>query len=220
MEEIMKQDVAELASLNEAVPQSLEEVISGLQGFGIEDFEEILTLKSAGRTIRLRLSNIATEDEMVALMAVEGQKGYAWTQRVKCEVLSRAVSWIAVGENGAGTSIRTLTPAQRSVTDPTDGQQKDVQVVLRNLIVGWGEEIQGVLWKVFMLHCQNIEDRLTQAFPDSAKMTEVEKRFMAQAMKEIEDATAEQIRETVAEIFKEGEERPAPAPAVTEVKQP
>jgi hypothetical protein len=220
MEENVNQDVAELASLNEATPQSMDEVIAGLQGFGIEDFEEILTLKSAGRTVRLRLSNIATEDEMVSLMAVEGQKGYAWTQRIKCEILSRAISWIAVGEKGAGINIRTLKPEQRAVTDPKDGVQKDIQVVLRNLIVGWGEEIQGVLWKVFMVHCQTIEDRLTQAFPDSAKMTEVEKRFLAQAMKEIDEETTEQIRETVAEIFKEGGEQAAPAPATAEVKQP
>jgi hypothetical protein len=215
--ENVQQAQAELASLSTDAPQSMDDIIAGLQGFGIEDFEEILTLQAGGRIIRLRLANIATDDEMVALMAVEGLKGYAWTQRVKCEILSRAISWVAYGEKGAGISLRTLTPEQRVVTDPADKVQKDIQVVLRNLITGWGEEIVLVLWKVFMNHCQRIEDRLVKSFPDSATMTEVEKRFMSQALQEIEDATKEQIRETVADIFKEGTEAPAPAPA--EVKQ-
>ena len=216
MEENTKQAQAELASLSDTVPQSLDEVIAGLQGFGIEDFEEILTLESAGKKIRIRLSNIATDDEMVALMAVEGQKGYAWTQRIKCEILSRAISWIALGE-GAGTNLRMLPPEKRIVVDPKDKQQKDVQVVLRNLIVGLGEELVGVLWKVFMVHAQRIEDRLTKSFPESATMTEVEKRFMAQALAEIEDATKDQIRATVAEIFEEAKE-PEPVPLTTEEK--
>jgi len=193
-----------------AVPQSVEEVIAGLVGMGIEDFEEILTLESANRKIRLRISNITTEDEMVALMAVEGQKGYAWTQRVKCEILSRAVSWIAIGD-GPGLSLRTLAGVQRIVTDPKDNVQKDIQVVLRNVITGWGEELVGVLCKVYMTHCQRVEDRLLSKFPDSATQTEVEKRFMANALMEIEDATKTQIRETVADIFKEVPEAPAPA---------
>jgi hypothetical protein len=215
MEENVQTAQSELDSLSAAAtPQTLDDVVAGLQGFGIEEFEEILTLKSAGKTMRIRMANIATDDEMVALMAIEGQKGYAWTQRIKCEILSRAISWISFGENSAGVNIRTLAPAQRIATDPKDGQQKDIQVVLRNLITGWGEELTGVLWKVFMVHCQAIEDRLTQAFPDSVTMTEVEKRFMAAALKEIEDTTKDQIRETVAEIFKEEEATPAPAAEV------
>jgi hypothetical protein len=208
MEENVQTAQAELASLNEAAPQSLDDVVAGLQGFGIEDFEEILTLTSAGRTIRIRLSNIATEDEMIALMAVEGQKGYAWSQRIKCEILSRAISWIALGD-APGVNLRTLPPEKRIAVDPKDKQQKDIQVVLRNAIVGWGEELIGVLWKVFMVHAQRIEDRLVKAFPDSAVMTEVEKRFLAQATQEIEDATREQIRDTVAEIFQKEEQPPA-----------
>ena len=202
MEENVKQDQAELASLSEAAPQSLDDIVSGLQAFGIEDFEEILTLQANGKKFRLRLSNICTDDEIVSLMAVEGHKGYAWTQRIKAEILSRAVSWIAIGD-GPGVSIRLLPVDKRAVTDPSDKQQKDIQVVLRNLITGWGQEIQHVLWKVFMVHCQRIEDRLTASFPDSATMTEVEKRFMNQALQEIEDATKEQIRETVQDIFTE-----------------
>lgn len=202
---------AELASLSDvAGPQSLDDVVAGLQGFGIEDFEEILTLESGKTKIRIRLSNIATEDELIALVAVEGQKGYNWTQRVKCEILSRAISWIALGD-GPGINIRLLPADKRLVVDPRDKQQKDVQVVLRNLIVGWGQEIQNVLWKVFMVHCQRIEDRLTQAFPDSATMTEVEKRFMAQALEEIDEVVKGQIRDSVTEIFTEDATAPAEA---------
>lgn len=204
MEENVQQAQAELASLSDIPPQSLDEIVAGLQGFGIEDFEEILTLESANRKIRLRLANIATEDEMIALMAVEGYKGYAWTQRIKCEILSRAISWIAI-DKAPGINIRLLPTEKRIAVDPKDGQQKDIQVVLRNLIVGWGEEIIGVLWKVFMVHCQRIEDRLVKAFPESATMTEVERRFLAQAMQEIEDSTREQIRDTVQEIFQKEE---------------
>jgi hypothetical protein len=213
MEENVKTAQAELASLSDATaPQSLEDVVAGLQGFGIEDFEEILTLQSGNKTVRLRLANIATEDELTALVAVEGLKGYNWTQRVKCEILSRAITWLSLG-NGPGISIRDLAPDARIVVDPKDKIQKDIQVVLRNLIVGWGQEIQNVLWKVFMVHCQKIEDRLTGSFPDSATMTEVEKRFMAQALQEIEEATKEQIRETVSEIFTD---TPASVPAPEE----
>jgi hypothetical protein len=218
MEEKVKQATDELASLSEPIvtesPMTLDEVVAGLQGFGIEDFEEILTIESAGKKIRIRLANICTEDEMVALMAVEGMKGYAWTQRVKCEILSRAISWIAIGD-APGISLRTLPPEKRFVRDK-DGSDKDIQVALRNAITGWGEELVGILWKVFMVHAQRIEDRLTKDFPESATRTEIERRFMDQAMKEIEDATKEQIRETVAEIFKEGpDEAPAAEAATT-----
>src|SRR5271157_2042553 len=220
-EENLRQAQSELDSLNAVkTPQSLEDVIAGLQGFGIEEFEEVLTVRSANKTMWVRFSNICTDDEMVALMAVEGMKGYAWTQRIKCEILSRAISWIAFGEKGAGVNLRSLTPIQRMTVDPKDGQQKDIQVVLRNLIIGWGEELVRILWKVYMVHVQQIEDRLSGAFPESALTTEVERRFLAAALKEIEDGTKEHIRETVAEIFKEegvAEEPPAPA---AEVKQP
>lgn len=220
MEENVKQAQEELASLNEEEkPQSLDEVAAALEGFGIEEFEDILTLNAGGKKMRIRLSNICTDDEMTALMAVEGEKGHAWTQRVKCEILSRAISWIAIGDK-PGTNLRTLPPAKRICVDPKDGQQKDIQVVLRNLIQGWGEELVGVLWKVFMVHAQRIEDRLVEAFPESATMTEVERRFMSQALKEIEDQTKAQIRETVAEIFEEQGEATGetPAPAAAEAK--
>lgn len=219
MEETAKTAQEELTSLSadEVTPQSLDEVAASLQGFGIEEFEEILTLKSNGKVMRLRLSNICTEDEMMSLMAVEGLKGQVWTQNVKCEILSRAISWLQFGDK-PGISLRSLPADKRITKDPKDGQQKDIQVVLRNLIQGWGQELQSVLWKCFLAHAQRIEDRLVAEFPAAATTTDIEARFTALAMKEIEDSTKEQIRDTVAELFQEGaEETPAPAPAA-EVK--
>src|SRR5208282_4519138 len=70
-------------------PTSLEDVILGLRGFGIEENEEILTFVASGRTIRIRISNIPTEQEMQALIATEEFKGYAWVQRIRCDILSR-----------------------------------------------------------------------------------------------------------------------------------
>ena len=184
-------------------PKSIDEIIADLKGLGIEENEEILTLVASGKTVKLRLSNIATQDEMTALLAAEEFKGYAWMQRVKCEILSRSISWLN------GISIHNLPADRRLVVDPADGVQKDIQVVLRNVILGWGQELKNVLWKILMVHQQKIEDRLVGSFPDSAIMTEVEKRFMEQALREVEEATAKVIEDQVAEIFTD--ENPAPS---------
>lgn len=201
----------------EATPKSLEEVIAGLRGFGIEDFAEMLTLDAGGRTVQLRISNIPSEDEMMSLMAVEGAKGYLWVQKVKCEILSRAISWIN------GQDIRALTGTARNVLDPTDGQRRDIQVALRNLLLGFGQEVLHVLWKVLCVHSQRIEDRLVASFPDSAIMTEVEKRFLEQAMRDIDEQNRSLIKEGFEELVTRGAaeqtEPSAPAPAATEVPQ-
>jgi len=199
----------ELSSLGSLPPASLDDVIAGIQGFGIEEFEEIISLEAGGKVIRLRLSNICPDDEMTSLMAVEGNKGYAWVMRVKAEVLSRAICWISIQEKGAtdgpGIDLRSLPKDKRFVRDPKDGVEKDIQAALRNAITGWGEELVGLLWKVFMVHAQRVEDRLRESLPDTSIMTEVEKRFLESAMKEIDDQAKEQIRATVAEIFKNEE---------------
>lgn len=181
----------------EATPQSLDEVISGLKGFGIEEFEEILTLQAGNKTVRLRISNIPSEDEMMSMIAVEDAKGYLWVQKVKCEIVSRAISWIN------GIQIRGLEGDARIVTDPTDGAKRDIQVALRNILVGWGQETLQVLWKVVCVHSQRIEDRLVKSFPDSAIMTEVEKRFLEQAMRDIAAQGQSLIAEGFNELVKE-----------------
>jgi hypothetical protein len=189
--------------VEQVVPKSLEEVIAGLKGFGIEEFEEILVLDAGGQTVKIRISNIPSEDEMAALMAVEGVKGYLWVQKVKCEIISRAISWID------GVPIRKLTGKSRFVTDPTDGIQKDIQVVLRNLLLGWGQEIMNVLWKVVCVHSQRIEERLASKFPDSAVMTDVEKRFLERALRDIDEHSssiiASQLETLKVESEKEAE---------------
>ena len=203
MEENVKQAQDEMATIapptnGEAPPpKSIEEVIAGLTGFGIEQVDEILTIKSKGRKdVQLKISNIPTSDEMLSIQAVEEFKGYLWIKRVKVEILSRSFSWID------GIDIRALTSEQRFVADPTDeGKVRDIQVVLRNLIMGWGQETMEILWKVLMTHSQNIEDRMKNQFPDSAVMTEVEQRLFEQARQQIEERNQVIIDETVSKLY-------------------
>ncbi len=186
---------AELAELTTpaATPKSAQEVINALLGFGIEDNEEIITAVSGNRTLRLRIQNLPTEADMAALLAAEEFKGPAWMQRVKCELLSRAVSWLD------GISIRSLIPEQRFVVDPTDAQhpKRDIQVVLRNLMLGWGQETIGVLWKALMVHSQKIEDRLVEQFPEAALITDTEKRWLEMAEEIAGDQVEQMIRRSV-----------------------
>jgi len=201
-----EQAQAEIVSQSAESPFSLDEVIADLKGFGIEDIEEILTIKSkTGKEVKLRMSNIPTNDEMSSLLAVEGlgTKGYMWVKAVKIEILSRAISWIN------GKSLRNLMPEQRLVNDPTavgeDGKPtkvlRDVQVVLRNLLNGWGEELVEVFWKILMTHSQRIEDNLRASLPESALMTEVEARLFEQARQQIEATTEQIIQESVAKLY-------------------
>jgi hypothetical protein len=196
VQDSVQQAQAEIAAVTAgASPKSLEEIIDGLKGFGIEEFEEILTLKTKGREVKIKISNIPTTDEMSATLAAEEFKGYSWVKRVKVEILSRAISWID------GYDIRNLPKEKRYVTDPTDKQVKDVQVCLRNLIMGWGQELTEVLWKVLMTHSQRMEDRMKEQFPDSATMTEVEQRLFEQARKQVEETNKVIVQEAVAKLY-------------------
>jgi hypothetical protein len=191
----VEQAQAEIAALQEATPKSLDEIIGGLKGFGIEEFEEILTIKTKGRDVRIKISNLPTTDEMSATLAADEFKGYSWVKRVKVELLSRAISWID------GMDIRNLPIEKRFVIDPTDGKTRDVQVCLRNLIMGWGQELVEVLWKVLMTHSQRMEDRMKEQFPDSATMTEVEQRLFEQARKQIEETNRVIVEDAVAKLY-------------------
>lgn len=185
-------------SAPEAAPQSLDEVIAGLKGFGIEEFEEILTIKSksGGRALRIKINNVPTSDEMLAVQAADEFKGYLWMKRVKVELLSRAISWID------GIDLRKLEGDRRFVPDPTDGGTlKEYQVVLRNIIMGWGQELTEVLWKVLMNHSQTIEDRLRDQFPDNAKFTEVEMRLFERARKQMEESTNTILEQQVSALY-------------------
>lgn len=180
--------------VKDLTPKSLEEIVSGLQGFGIEENEEILTVKASGKTVNFRISNMCPEEETKALIAAEDLKGHAWMHRIKCEILSRAVTYLN------GVTIRTLPQDQRYVKHPVTGEQVDIQVALRDTLLGWGNELVGVLWKVLMVHSQGIEDRIFEQFPDSSVMTDVERRFMAQAMQEVEEASRVIIEDAVAKL--------------------
>jgi hypothetical protein len=177
-------------------PQSLEDVIAGLRGFGIEENEEILTFVGKdGKAVRLRITNLPTDDEIKALIVCDEYKGYAWVQRIRVEVLSHSISWIN------GFDIRSLTGADRFIVDPTDGVKKDVQVVLRNILMGWGEQLLTTLWKIAMVHSDKIEKRYQADFPDSTIMTDAERRFMDTVIKELEDQGKNVIQDTVQKVF-------------------
>jgi hypothetical protein len=176
---------------------SVNDVIADLQGFGVEDFQEILTLECNGKAVKVRLSNLTTEQERLSILANEDVKGYEWMQNVRLEILSRSISWIN------NVDLHQLKGRDRLVVDPTlkPPVERDIQVVLREILRGWGQEIIMILWRVLMVHSQSIEDRLFAKFPDAAQMTEVQRRFEERAMEEIEQSAKAAIAEHVMETF-------------------
>lgn len=178
---------------------SIGDILADLKGFGIEDFQEVLTIQSGGKELRLKLSNLPTDEDIQAILAVEGSKGYAFFQEVKIEILSRSISWIN------DVDIRALTPRERVVKDPKDGNLRDIQVILRDTIRSWGQEILQVLWKVLMVHSQTIESRLFESFPDAAVLTEVELRYRDRIQKEIDESVKDAIQERIGDLTSESE---------------
>jgi hypothetical protein len=174
---------------------SISDILADLKGFGIEDLDQWIPLTCGAVTVNIKMSNLPPEQESLALLAVEEMRGYAMLQEVKAELISRAISGIN------GVRIASLSPKERMVIDPTDGKERDIQVVLRNLINTWGQEYKHVLWKVFLVHCQNIEDRLLKSFPEAAVMTEVERRLTEEAMKKIESEAEAEIVGQISELF-------------------
>lgn len=209
MEDVKKAQ-AELETIAPAAPEaappkSLDDVVAGLKGFGIEEFEEILTLKSKKGDLRLKIANVPTSEEMLAVQASDELKGYLWIKRVKVELISRAITWLD------GLDIRNLPPEKRFVPDPTDPNHavKDIQVVLRNLMMGWGQELVETLWKVLMTHSQNIEDRLKNEFPQNAITTEAEARLIERARKQM-DSTFQTIRDEAVAVLYDTSPEPTP----------
>lgn len=193
-------DVTPQAATEAVTPPqlSLEDIISDLKGFGIEETAELISFGAGGKQIQLRLANIPTEEEIETLLAVEDYKGHAWVSRIKAEILSHSISWV----NGLDLRGRK----DEFILDPTNGQESTLRVVIRNLIMGWGQEIVNVLWKILMVHCQKIEDRLFESLPDSQVMTEVEKRFIGQALQEIQAAQQEVYKDAIKGIVNPDEE--------------
>lgn len=171
---------------------TIDQIVMDLKGFGIEDTEEIINLKAGGKIISLRLSNIPNEAEIEALIAAEGLKGHIWISKIKCDILSKSITWIN------GVSLKD--DAGIFVVNPITGIEGHIRPVLRDMIMGWGQETVNVLWRVLMKHCQGIEDRLYESLPDTAVMTEVEKRFLAKAMEEIAEVNREVLKDTVQSI--------------------
>lgn len=186
--------MAEEQAPAQASPQSVNDIIADLKGFGIEDYEDVITLKCGKREVQLKIANMTTEEENLSLVAVEEYKGYTWMQKVKCEILSRSISWIN------DIDIKNLSPLERMVVDPRDGQSKDIQIVLRNLLEGWGQEHMAVLWKVLMVHSQTIENRLLASFPEADIMTDAELRLTERARAEIDASTREVIQDQVTRL--------------------
>ena len=181
-------------------PLTINEILADLRGFGIEDTEELISLNIGGKTVSLRLSNIPSEWEVRSLIASEGMKGHAWVIQIKCEILSKAISWIN------GVSLRD--DASMFVLNPITGEEGNIRPVLRDMLRGWGQEAVNVLWKVLMVHCQGLEDRLFKSLPDASIMTEVEKRYMDNAIEELiainRDALKEQVQAIVTPMGDEG----------------
>ena len=171
---------------------TLDQILSDLKGFGIEDTEEPITLKASGRLISVKLSNLPNETEIEALMAAEGLKGHIWISRIKCDILAKSISWL----NG----VNLKEDAGIFVTSPITGIEGHIRPVLRDMILGWGQETVNILWRILMKHCQGIEDRLYESLPDASVMTEVERRFLAKAMEEVSEVNREVLKETVQSI--------------------
>jgi len=167
---------------------TISQIIADLKGFGIEENEEILTFDVGGKKINLRISNIQTEDEINALLSAEEFKGHMWIQRVRCEILAHAISWIN-GVKITGDEI---------VEHPTrKGLEVNVRIALRDILRTFGTEVLTILWKIFMVHNQKIEDRLVEAFPDSTIMTDFEQRFLQKAIEEMEEVQKEIVKSSI-----------------------
>jgi hypothetical protein len=135
-----------------------------------------------------------TDEEIAALLSSEDYKGYAWIQRIRVEILSRSISWID------GVDIHALRSKGTPIKD-ADGTFRDIQVVLRSIIMGWGQELVMTLWKIAMVHSDKIEKRYQSEFPDSTLMTDVERRFMETVLKEFEDSNKDVIVDSMNQML-------------------
>lgn len=166
--------------------EALDALIADLKGFGIQDNEEIITMTVGGRRLQLRISNLSNEDEIFGMLRSEGLKGYPWIQRARCELLARAITWI----NGVPINDGLYA------TDPYEGGVRPVRLILVDTLLRWGQEAVLVLWKIYMVHCQRLEDNLLEQLPDAAIMTEAERRFMARVEDELTELGAKALQET------------------------
>jgi hypothetical protein len=167
-------------------PEDVAAILADLKTFGIADNEEIITLTVKGKKVNIRVANVSNDDEIFSQIRTEGLKGFAWVQRMRCEILARAVTWL----NGVN-----LAEVEYAL-DPYSKEERPIRLILADMFMKWGQEAILVLWKIYMVHCQRIEDSLTEQLPDSLVMTEVERRFMDRIGEELAQVGALAITET------------------------
>jgi hypothetical protein len=169
---------------NEQPEFSLDSLINDLTSLGIEalDVPVALPLQNGG-VIVLYFKNISTEKEIESMVAAEEFKGHHWMQRIKAEILSRAVYKI------------NDTALEDSQTVEVQDSVKGVRAALRDKLLTWGPELLQVVWRIYMVHCQQVEDRLLNSFPESATMTDYEKRFFDSSVKMMEELSEELDKE-------------------------
>ena len=182
--------------------QDFLKVLEDIRGFGISDNEDVITIQVGKREVRLQVANISPEDEIFAMERATGLKGWAWVQRMRCEILARAVTRVN------GVKIDDVEFAK----DPDTGDERPTRSILADSFAKWGQEVCLVLWKIYMVHCQNLEDSLLGQLPDAQIMTEVEKRFMDRINEELVAISAQAITEAASEAASdstgEGQEAP------------
>jgi hypothetical protein len=190
----MNDEVEQPSAPVEHQPASLDEIFNDLQGFGLEECDEIITIASGPKNLRIRFSNISTVEDLTSHLAAEEKKGYEHFQTIKAEILSRAITWVN------GVDLRKLEGSARLVTDPRSKQRRDFQTVMRDTILGWGSEVMQLLWKALMVHIQKIEDRLFESLPIATVMTDVERRYLDRLEKEIEAQTQDVLRDRIEQL--------------------
>ena len=109
-----------------------------------------------GKTLRLKIANLPSDQDLTAMLAVEDKKGYIFFQEIKIELLSRAITWI----NGA--DLRKLQGKDRLVYDSRDGLQKDINRVSGNH-QSLGRGLMQML-RMLLVHSQGIENSLFDSF--------------------------------------------------------
>ena len=175
-------------------PASVADVLADLQGFGIEECDEVLTITSDDRVIRFKFSNISSEDDLEVNLQNDQAKGYDYFQRVKISILARAISWIN------GLDLTKLEGPARLVTDAKTGEKIDFRVMLRRTITGWATEVVQVMWKMLTVHMQKIEDRMKESLPDESVMTDVELRYRERIERELEEVTKDVLAQRITEL--------------------
>jgi len=96
---------------------------------------------------------------------------------ISSEILAKAIT--AIG----GVTLSTVQFAVDPYSE--DGDEAPLRQILVNILMRWGQEVTLTLWKIYMVHCQTVENNLSAQFSDKMIMTEVEKRFLMRIEEEL-----------------------------------